>query len=411
MTLLPLILNKVSGKLFLFWLLLTVCTIDALAIEKRGRWAGLYKSNSSSVMGKENLYISIYGRAYLWDNGGGQKPTIIPHIELGYGFWDYFDVFGGLQVMTTRPSLLFMKLKVTSPNNKNIRFIGLAQTFEIYSNLSKEFKSNGFRYGNEGFTSDHFKYGGSGFLASYKFMTTLDIEFIKISTWLPFKLYLNAGLELPVNSWMRAHKETATVAFRDQFYSNDTASDFAGTTNFAKLPVIIGLELKTHTTDFFVELESEIFYEHFKQLFGSAKGSEKYWVRYNVILESGDVGFLKIFDMHLMESPIYVNIGGNLKYANGLSLMGGFSWLLSRDYGGKLGGCDRENLCHGEKILAPREGYSPFYPQWKLFGGIKYPFKFHQTSAELYRTYLLRKNRKSRKVIDIDSNIKSENEK
>ncbi len=401
-------LIKFTSSLFLVLSFATCLVSLSYSIEKRDRYSGLFHTSSSSVMGRNNLFLNIYGRTFLWDNNAASNvPTIIPNLELGYGLWDIFQLSGGMQIMTTRPSLAFLKIKMTTPNNKNIRMLGFSQSFEVYKNLSKEFKSNGFRFENQGFTPDHFKHGGTGIVSYYKFVSALDFELIRLTTLLPLKFYLNLGYELPVEQWMDTRKKEAEENYEETYRLSSEQDEYKGSTDFSKVPAMIGMELKTSSTDFFLELEGDFFRSHIEELFKGKKGSEKFWVRYNVVL-AGDN--LKVFDMHIMENPIFINVGGRLKYPNGLTLSGGFSWLLSRDYGGTFGGCSEKNVCHGDPIPGARDGFSTFYPQWRLFGGLSYPLKFQQTSAELYRTYLLRKNRKNRKVIDIESNLEEKTE-
>ncbi|MFC1584442.1 hypothetical protein ACFL5V_02725 [Fibrobacterota bacterium] len=385
-------------------LVLVLALHGAQALEKRDRWSGLYKVSSSSTIGEGNLFLTLYGRSFLWDNAAAQKlPTMLPHAELGYGLVDFAHISGGFQVMTTRPSLAFLKLKVTTPNTKNIRLIGIAQSFELYRNLLKEFKSNGLRYKNEGFTPDFFLMGNEDLFTFYRLMTCLDFEMIKLFSFLPFKFYLNLGIEGGFGSWMGSKRSEAMKAYEEDRGIREGDELHIGTTNFTKVPILLGAELKTRATDFFFELEAEPFLEHVKNLYRDEASGDRYWVRYNIILEGEPPG-MRIFDIHMLETPIYLNLGGRLKYPNGLSLLGGFSWSLSFDMGGKLGPCSITECREGAT-----DGFSPFLPQWRLFSAIKLPLKFRQTSAELYRTYLLRRNQRSRKVIDIDDNLQGKN--
>ncbi|MBF0432287.1 MAG: hypothetical protein HQK83_13465 [Fibrobacteria bacterium] len=388
------------GVLYIF-----LCHSASFGLEKRDRFSGLNRIQSSSTMGKGNLFLSMYGRAFLWDNNAaGRIPTMYPHVELGYGFFDFMQVSGGLQIMTTKPGMLFGKIKLTLPNNKRIRLLGLGMSLGLYKSLVSEFKSNGFRYENEGFSPDSFILGNSSFITFFRAVFSADVELIRLVSFLPFKFYMNMGYEGSnyLGSWMGDNADKALDLYANNTDTSGLAGSYIGTSNFSKLPLMLGAELKTHYTDFFLEIETEPFYEHIKQLINGT-GNNRYWVRYNIVLGGGN---LRVVDIHLLETPIYVNLGGRLKYANGMSLQGGFSWLLSKEFGTKIGPCIRNDACKE----GATDGFSPFYPQWRLFGRVNYPIKFKQTSAELYRTYLLRKNRKIRKVIDIDKSLRSSNQ-
>ncbi len=373
---------------------------NVFAFEKRDRWSGLNMVTSSSTMGKGNFFLSMHGNAFLWDNQAAEKlPTILPNLELGYGVLDYLHIVGGLEVRTTKPSLAYLKFKITTPNTKSIRFFGVSQSIEMYRNLLDEFKSNGFRYKNEGFSPDKFIIGNDDYITFFRFITSMDVELIKWSAYLPFKFYFNIGFEGGLSSWMAQNVQAARDVYKT---INNGKEASEGSTNFSKVPISFGVELKTQKTDFFIEVVSEPFLENIKKII--YLGNEKKdltLVRYNVVV-SGKEPLLKILDIHLFEVPIYLSIGSKLKYSNGSTFQFGFSWLLSHDVGASLGPCNSENKCRE----GAEDGFSPFYPQWKLFGRINYPIRFKQSSAELYRAYILKKNKKSRKVLDINNRLK-----
>jgi len=162
------------------------------------------------------------------------------------------------------------------------------------------------------------------------------------------------------------------------------------------MPMSIGVELKTYTTDFFAELEAQPFTSQvLKKIDAEINGEEDGdWKRFNM---TG-----KTFDIHLLELPVYVNSGAKLKYKNGLELQGGISWLLSLERGPTLGPCDvRYNACRD----GASDGFSPFYPQWKVFWLIRYPFWFTQPSSELYRSFILKRYQDKRKKVNLDEQL------
>ncbi len=359
----------------------------------RSRQDGLSASISSSTAGYGNMHLAIYGRTFLWDNAAAQKvPPVLPHVELNYGLTDFLDVTAGINAVTyvLQPGYLYAKAKLTTPDNKSLRFLGFSETVEIHKVMMDYFPSNGFRVKTEGFGPEGFVLGNKQTITTWKFMTAADLELIRISSWLPFKLYGNLGWEGEFASLINQDNAERVKASPRGNKLKIPQQDFS------TIPMSLGLELKTFTTDFFAELEAQPFTAQLMKkiradLYGRDDGDYK---RFYV------VG--KAFDVHIRETPLYVNAGAKLKYKNGLELQGGMSWLLSVDRGSSLGPCDAEtNGCHE----GATDGYSPFFPQWKVFWLVRYPLWFSQPSSELYRSFLLRRYQDKRKLVNLDETL------
>lgn len=373
--------------------LLTAFAQKAEAQARRSRQDGLQASLASSTAGVGNLHLSIFGRTFLWDNAAAQKiPPVLPHVELNYGLTDYLDLAGGINALTyvIQPGYMYARAKLTTPDNKSLRFIGFSETAEIKKVMMDYFPSNGFRVKTEGFGPEGFVLGNDQTITTYKFTTSMDLELIRISSWLPFKLYGNLGWEGEFGSHINEDNAARVKA------SPRGAKLKIPEQDFSMLPMSLGVELKTFTTDFFAELEAQPFTAQVmnkirSDLYGREGGD---WERFSV---AG-----KEFDVHVLETPFYVNAGAKLKYKNGLVLQGGMSWLLSSDRGPRLGPCDAEfNVC----AEGASDGYSPFFPQWKVFWAVRYPFWFTQPSSELYRSFLLKRYADKRKVVDLEATL------
>jgi hypothetical protein len=356
---------------------------------KRSRQGGLHASQSSSTAGVGNLHLTLHGRSFLWDNQAAQKiPPLLPHAELNYGLTDWLDVTGGINALSyvPQPGSVYLRAKITTPDNKSIRYVGAAQTLEVRRSLLKFFPSNGFRALTEGFGPEGFIYGNGAALTSFKLLSSVDVELIRISSWLPFKLYGNLGWEGAFGSYI--NEDNALIGREQKRVIPEQ--------DFSRIPMSMGTELKTYASDFFVELEAEPFA---RQVFRKARAGfggdgEGDWSRFHA------VG--KVFDIHYLEMPIYANAGAKLKYRNGLEMQGGISWLLSRDEGPELGPCiAASNRCRD----GATDGYSPFYPQWKVFWTARYPLWFTQPSSELYRSFLLKRYEDKRKRVDLDATL------
>lgn len=363
----------------------------AFSQAKRSRQDGLQANISSITAGEANLHLTLFGRTFLWDNRAAQKiPPVLPHGELNYGVTDWFDATAGFNAMSysLQPGSWYLRTKVTTPDTKNLRFLGFGLQLEIKRNLTHSFPSNGYRVKNEGFGPEGYLYGGSGFFNSLKISLAGDAEGIRLASWLPLKGYANLGVETGILG--------SALEDENKRLSRESGKNVA-TQNPSTLPWSLGLQLKTFGSDFFVELEAQPFVDQIGNYAGAWLNGEKAspYTRFNL---AG-----KTFDVHVLETPIYTHMGARMKYAGGLELMGGFSWLLSTERGPSLGPCTRDNTCRD----GASDGFSPFYPQWKVFGQIRYPLRFTQPSSELYRSFLLRRYQDHRKRIDVESTLKS----
>ncbi len=364
---------------------------SAVAQALRSRQDGLSTTVSSSTAGAGNLHFTMFGRTFLWDNAAAQKiPPLLPHAELNYGLTDYLDLAAGINAVTyvLQPGYLYGRAKITTPDNKSIRLLGISQTVEAKKTMMSYFPSNGFRYKTEGFGPEGFILGNGGTINSWKFTTSADLELIKLSSWLPFKLYGNLGWEGEFSSYINDDNAGRAKASKTKLKIPQQ--------DFSIIPMSLGLELKTFNTDFFTEVEAQPF---------AAQIAHK--IRADLRGEDGGdytrfrmVG--KTFDVHYLETPIYINSGAKLKYKNGLELQAGMSWLLSSDRGPQLGPCDNVN---NKCLDGATDGYSPFFPQWKVFWLVRYPFWFSQPSSELYRSFLLRRYADKRKRVDLESTL------
>ncbi|MDB5106265.1 MAG: hypothetical protein JWP91_3954 [Fibrobacteres bacterium] len=377
-------------------LIAIVCLILAVAQSasaqaRRSRQDGLSTTMSSSTAGAGNLHLTLYGRTFLWDNAANQKiPPVLPHVELNYGLTDYLDLTAGLNAISyvLQPGFMYGRAKITTPDNKSLRLLGFSQTVEAKKMMLDFFPSNGFRVQKEGFGPEGFILGNTSTVNSWKFTTTADLEMIRISSWLPFKLYANLGWEGEFSSYINDDNAARVKAGKGKLRIPEQ--------DFSMIPMALGLELKTFTTDFFAEIEAQPFTAQIAhKIRADLRGDDAgEYTRFRIVE--------KVFDVHYLETPIYVNSGAKLKYKNGLELQGGLSWLLSSDRGPELGPCDeRSNKC----LDGATDGYSPFFPQWKVFWLVRYPFWFSQPSSELYRSFLLRRYQDKRKKVDLESTL------
>ncbi|MFH1761316.1 MAG: hypothetical protein ABIA63_09475, partial [bacterium] len=106
----------------------------------------------------------------------------------------------------------------------------------------------------------------------------------------------------------------------------------------------------------------------------------------NIFQESDNSG--KSFEIFFSENIQYLGLGARLKYNSGFIL-----------HAGALLGTFRERgLTSGVYLDTVRkditDGFSPFFADWQIVGRMSFPIIFTMTSSEMYRNFLLLKNRK-----------------
>ena len=70
----------------------------------------------------------------------------------------------------------------------------------------------------------------------------------------------------------------------------------------------------------------------------------------------------------------------------------------------------KPELFSDEKRRGIKDPFDPWFVKWKVAGSITFPLRFKMTSSELMRNYLILKNRKEQRRIDIDQKIRAEEE-
>jgi hypothetical protein len=111
---------------------------------------------------------------------------------------------------------------------------------------------------------------------------------------------------------------------------------------------------------------------------------------------------------------MYLILGGNVRYPNGMTLSVAAPLLLSMNVGSKMSRWDQTMLIHGRTDLFPyevsrgiRDPFDPWFVKWKIVGSFSFPIRYKMTSAEMMRNFLLLKNVKQQNRLDIDNRLRN----
>jgi hypothetical protein len=355
---------------------------------KRCRGWGLYAAEGANTTGKGNIWLSGRAVGFLWDNPqdsalvkpfpfmeGACRIGILDWLSLHIDsrmisyFWEKKPQFGHMQVST----------KVTTPNNEDLRFEALGLRLGYRHNFLNAFPSiSGLRTNDgTGFCPEGFYVGGGSVVAGLQY----ERDFIAKFSVLPLKAIANAGVKVPLDPQWRAYAE----------YTLSTGASFYG-----------------RNYEAFCEFTME-------GLVNNNLKPKKFAFRW-----AGDDTTTEIWEVAFTENPMYLQLGGRLRYENGITLMGCVPILLSYNQGSALIDADRQTLQRGcdnnttfadECARGINTPFDPWYTKWKIIMEISFPLRYRQTGAEMRRFFLISKNIDEQEKIDIDRRLKQLNEK
>ena len=120
-------------------------------------------------------------------------------------------------------------------------------------------------------------------------------------------------------------------------------------------------------------------------------------------------------EVHFWENPMYVSLGGRIRYDNGVTLFACVPFLVSSNVGSAMTTADKVLLnqsrepgskYYDENKRGLTDPFDPWFAKWKIVGELSIPVFYRQTGSEMMRNFLLLKNRKEGKKIDIDQRLK-----
>jgi hypothetical protein len=364
------------------FIVINICLIVSLIMAqgpKRNRAEGFYQCAGSNTIGDGNTWVTARGIGFLWDNGPDSTPKPFPFLEVASetGLSNFMSLLVESRILSYPWNKWFQfgnfaaGARFTVPNNKELRFRGYGLECKWIYNSQPNFPSlSGYRVGGTGFAPEGYIVQGSNL--QWKFL--YDMDFISQYSWLPLKIDINAGMRIPF----------AKASYILPQYLFDAGVAYTG----------LGF-------DFFAEYSLEAF----NNLMGPKK-----------IVGLDNVGFPHASEVFFWENPMYVSVGGRIRYENGMTLFACVPFLVSANVGSSMTTADRLALSNSqikpgdpfydEHLRGINDPFDPWFAKWKIVAEISFPIRYKQTGAEMMRNFLLLKNRKEGPKIDIDERLK-----
>jgi hypothetical protein len=348
--------------------------VRAQTQQKRNRGEGFYKCISANTPGHGDIWVTGRAIGFIWDDDpdDAARAKILDFIEadIDIGLYDIFCVSVQSRpfypVHRFEPGWVGGMLKATIPDNKDLRLNGFGMSIRYNYNMIKDPKHSlgGFRNGGTGFMPEGFMVEGSTVEA--KFLYDLDV-IAKISA-LPFKLLFNAGVRVPFDREYLPYSQ----------YLLDVGLAYVG----------VG-------ADFFVEYSIEGFVN---------KSMDPKQFRF----DWGGWGGEKVWEVAFSENPMFVTPGVRIRYENGVCLSLAVPVLLSLNQGSSMGEVGNDVYKYTDEMdRGVTDGFDPWFAKWKIAGSLSFPLRSTITSAEMMRNFLMMKNRKQQKRIDIDNRLQN----
>lgn len=349
---------------------------------KRNRGEGIYQAAGSNTTGTGNAWVTLRAIGFIWANkaldttraNASQKPGYFPFGEVSseIGLLNYASLLFDSRLLSYTRNHWFQfgaidaGVKLTLPDNKELRRHGVGLEVKyIWNSPGDTFPSvAGFRVGTTGFAPEG--YIASGSILQVKCLYDLDV--LTVYSWLPLKISCNAGMRLPLK----------TGTYVTQQFLLDAGVAYAG-------------------------LGFDVFAEYSLEAFNNFLGPKTFR------------GLDKVMEVHFRENPMYVSLGGRIRYDNGVTVFACVPFLVSANVGSAMTNADKVLLnqstdpgskYYDENKRGLTDPFDPWFAKWKLVGEISIPVFYRQTGSEMMRNFLLLKNRKEGKKIDIDQRLK-----
>ena len=372
-------MKRLLPVIIIFLLTLT-CTACAQGNQKRNRGESFFNLRNSNTTGSGNIWLSLRGVGHVWDDDPVKMDSskkinrkwisnvrAFPEIRIEGGVLNFMSVSVESRLLSYgfKPGYVSCALKMTTPDNLDLRLNGFALEFTY---LRQFIESNPTLGGYQGFMPEGFVVKGNSMEMRFLYELDLLARFSSI----PVRFLVNLGTRIPLRK--------------------DRLECFQVLGN-------TGLIYSRYGFDFYTLFSIEAF----NNLSGPL-----------IIKEPIDKNIAVYFSENLM----YLTLGGNVRYDNGCVLSVSVPLLVSKNSESRMRVEDlvelhrnsRSEMFSDEKRRGIKDPFDPWFVKWKIAGSITFPLRFRMTSTELMRNYLLFKNRKDQRRIDIDKKIGAEEE-
>ena len=353
---------------------------------KRDRDEGMAQVISSNTTGAGNSWITLRGIGFMWaskpDTSMPTLPDIFGEVNSEIGLTGYSSLLLSSRIMSYTwnrwPQFgnIAIGTKLTLPDNRELRFRGYGLELKYIYNTTPQFASlGGYRVGGTGFNAEGYTVEGSNI--QFKFVH--DMDFISRISWLPLKVGINAGMNIPFEKESSPDRNYVLTQ-----YLFDAGAMWTG----------LGF-------DIFAEYSLEAFNNLFKPIKITGLGADK-------MLDTRSV-----MEVAFQENPMFITIGGRIRYDNGVTLCAYVPILVSQNVGSSMTRADNSlwnqdpNAFTDERARGINTAFDPWFAKWKIVGELSFPFLYRQTGSEMMRNFMLLKNKGGTKKIDIDEQLKS----
>jgi hypothetical protein len=350
--------------------------LSAQSNQKRNRGESFYHLQNSNTPGHGNIWVNLTAIGHIWDD----DPIILdslqkndkqkwvsnvrgfPELKIQTGLFNIAEIDFESRPLSYgfKPGFISAGLKLTSPDNQDLRFHGFGLGFKYVYQFLESRPSLG---GYTGFMPEGFFVKGNNI--EFRFLYELDVLARKSN--IPIRVILNSGARIP----LRDDRKDCVQFLADA-----------------------GIIFSGYGFDFFLLYSLEAFRNFFDPIIITQPDNKKIAV-------------------YFTENPMYLTPGGNLRYANGITLSVVVPLLLSVNQQSKMSVNDlvelhrktNKDLYIEEKSLGIKDPFDPWFVKWKIAGTISFPLRFKLTSTELMRSFLMKKNKKEHKMFDFDKKI------
>ncbi|NLD99723.1 MAG: hypothetical protein GX640_07600 [Fibrobacter sp.] len=342
---------------------------------KRDRGVSFYNCLNSNTSSHGNIWITASVTGHVWDNSSKSMDSNVtvnkekwlsnvrgfPELETHLGLFNIGTFFIESRVVSYgfKPGWISTGLKLTIPNNQELRLHGAGLLLKYTYQFSESNPSLG---GYSGFMPEGFVVKGH----NMEIKMLYEFDLISRMSSFPLRVLFNGGVRVPFA------KERLN---RTQIVANT------------------GFVYSGYRYDFYVLYSLESFWNFFNPAIIDGAG--------------------KKIAVYFSENPMYLTLGGDVRYENGMTLSLSIPLLLSVNQQSKMSVEDlielhrktNPALFADEKKRGIVDPFDPWFVKWKIVGSVTFPLRFRTSSAEMMRNYLMLKNRKDVQKIDIDQKI------
>lgn len=350
---------------------------------RRDRDNGMAAVVSSNTTGAGNSWVTLQGIGFVWaDTNNIAKPFIFGEVHSETGITNFASLIVNSRIMSYTwarwPQFgnVVIGAKLTFPDNRELRFRGYGLELKYIYNTTPNFASlAGYRVGGTGFNAEGYTVQGSNF----QFKVIHDMDFISKISRLPLKIGINAGMRIPLE---KEPDDNLHYIFNQYLLS-------------------AGVMWTDLGFDIFAEYSLEAFNNLLRPVKIIGLGSTK------------KGGQPSVMEVAFLENPMYVTLGGRIRYNNGVTLSASLPFLVSKNVGSSMTRADNSkwntdpNAFLDEKARGINSAFDPWFAKWKIVGELSFPFLYKQTGSEMMRNFLLMKNSGRTKKIDIDEQLKT----